>query len=137
MTETVESKQQRLDKLKAQKQALLERAKAVEKRIARAESASKAKRKSQDDRTKTLLGVAILGAARKNPQLLAALNNAVQGLTQKDRDFLTGESELWRELNTVARTPSAPAPATHARPENPHVTQAVQRAVEAERGGNV
>ncbi|MFM0140881.1 hypothetical protein [Caballeronia grimmiae] len=136
MTETVESKQQRLDKLKAQKQAILERAKEVQKRIARVESASKAKRKSQDNRTKTLLGVAILGAARRNPQLLAALNNAVLGLTQKDRDFLTGESELWREVNTAA-APTAPAQATHVRPENPHVTQAVQRAVEAERGGNV
>ena len=108
MAETVENKQQRLDKLKARQQALLDQAKEVAKRIARAESAEKAKRKKQDDRTKMLLGVAILGAAQKNPQVLAVLREAVNGLKQQDRDFLTRDSDLWLEVQR-AKPPVPPA----------------------------
>lgn len=98
MTETVEQKQVRLERLRAQQQALLDRAKAVQKRIQRTESAEKSKRKKQDDRTKLVLGVAIAYAAKKNPQAMVVLKDAVRGLSAKDQGFLLEESALWAEL---------------------------------------
>lgn len=100
MQETIEQKQARLDKLRAKEQELLAKAKQVKQRIARAESAEKAKRKKQDDRSKLVLGVAILHAAKKDPRVLATLQEAARWLPQKDRDFLEGESALWAEVQT-------------------------------------
>jgi len=116
VAETVENKQQRLDKLKARQQALLDQAKEVARRIARAESAEKAKRKKQDDRTKMLLGIAILGAAQKNPQVLAVLREAVNGLKPQDRDFLTRDSDLWLEVQRAKPT-AQPAPVAGSNPQ--------------------
>lgn len=103
MTETVESKQQRLDKLKAQQRALLDRAKAVELRIKRAESVDKSKRRKQDDRTKLLVGVALLEAAQKNAHLRTMLRDAVRVLKPADRTFLTEQSALWAEFEALGQ----------------------------------
>jgi alkylhydroperoxidase/carboxymuconolactone decarboxylase family protein YurZ len=99
MTESVEQKQQRLEKLKAQQTALLNKAKEIQKRIGRVQSAEKSKRKKQDDHTKILLGVALAAAVKKNPQALTLLKEAVKGLPAKDQGFLAQESEYWAELN--------------------------------------
>ncbi|SEP48229.1 hypothetical protein SAMN02787149_1379 [Pseudomonas sp. Snoq117.2] len=142
MSETVESKQQRLDKLKAQQRALLERAKAVEQRIRRAESAEKSKRRKQDDRTKLLVGVALLEAAQKNTHLRTMLREAIRVLKPADRTFLTEQSALWAEFEAQGKEekPVPPQPRFSGM-ENPndrpvrtsqdeiadHVTRAVQR----------
>jgi hypothetical protein len=112
VSETVESKQQRLDKLKAQQRALLDRAKAVELRIRRAESADKSKRRKQDDRTKLLVGVALLEAAQKNAHLRTMLRDAVRVLKPADRTFLTEQSALWAEFEALGQEakPQAAAP---------------------------
>ena len=98
MPETIDQKQARLEKLKAQQQALLERAKAVQKRIARAESADKERRRKEDNRTKLLLGVAVLEAAKYNDQVRQALLEAVPKLRDNEREFMLNESALWAEL---------------------------------------
>jgi hypothetical protein len=66
-TGSVETKEARLNKLKARRRALLDRAKILELRIKRAESAEKRTRKKPDDRTKLLLGVAISNPPRSTP----------------------------------------------------------------------
>jgi hypothetical protein len=66
-TGSVETKEARLNKLKARRCALLDRAKILELRIKRAESAETRTRKKQDDRTKVLLGVAISNPPRLIP----------------------------------------------------------------------
>ncbi|WP_075358505.1 hypothetical protein [Caballeronia sordidicola] len=113
MTETVEQKIQRLDKLKAQKQTLLDRAKAVEKRIARAESTEKTKQRKQESQIKLLLGVAILGAAQRDRNVFSALSKAVEGLSEKDRERIT-TSDLWisTQKTILQREVPAPTPST-------------------------
>lgn len=98
MSDTVENKQARLERLKAKQQELLDRAKAVQKRIARAESADREKRRKEDNRTKLLLGVAVLEAAKYNAQVRQALLDAVPKLRDNEREFMLNESELWAEL---------------------------------------
>lgn len=115
MTETIEQKQQRLDKLKAQQSALLNKAKEIQKRISRVQSAEKSKRKKQDDHTKILLGVAIAAAVKKNPQALAVLKEAVKSLPAKDQGFLAEESEYWAELS------GSPKPAVQSKGAKPPV----------------
>ena len=119
MSETVENKQQRLDKLKAQQRALLERAKAVEQRIRRAESAEKSKRRKQDDRTKLLVGVALLEAAQKNAHLRTMLRDAIRVLKPTDRTFLTEQSALWAEFEALGQADRAvsPRPDTKTEPQ--------------------
>lgn len=105
MAETTQQKQERLDRLKARQQALLDRARSVQRKIARAESVDKAKRKKQDDRTKLIVGVAILNAAQRDARILSVLREAIRGLTSKDQGFLAQESTLWAE---VIKTQIAP-----------------------------
>lgn len=107
MAETVEQKNERLAKLKARQQALLEQAKEVGKRIARTESADKSKRRKQDDRTKLLIGVALLESAQKNAHLRTMLRDAVRVLKPNDRTFLTEQSALWAEFEALDRETKA------------------------------
>ncbi len=117
MAETIESKEQRLKKLKERQQELLERAKEVGKRIARAESAEKSKRRKQDDRTKLLLGVALLEAAQKNVHLRATLKDVVRILKPNDRTFLTEQSALWAEFEAAGQEVKAAPPQQEAKTE--------------------
>lgn len=98
MAETVESKQQKLDKLKARQQALVAQAKEVGKRIARVESAENAKRRKEDNRAKLLLGVAIFEAAKVDPAVRQILISAARKLRPNELKFLIGESRLYAEL---------------------------------------
>jgi len=63
-----------------------------------------------------LLGIAILGAAQKNPQVLAVLREAVNGLKPQDRDFLTRDSDLWLEVQRAKPT-AQPAPVAGSNPQ--------------------
>lgn len=110
MAETIENKEQRLQKLKERQQALLDKAKAVAKRIERAESATKAKRRKDDDRTKLLIGVALLEQAQTSPQLQRMIQTCVKVLKPRDRTFLTEQSELWSEFEKMAKEAEPNAP---------------------------
>lgn len=103
VAETIESKEQRLQKLRERQQALLDKAKAVQKRIERAESAQKAKTKKSDDRTKLLIGVAVLELAKTNPTLQKMIRDSVRVLKPQEQTFLTEQSGLWGKFEELSK----------------------------------
>lgn len=103
MAETIESKEQRLQKLRDRQQALLDKAKAVQKRIERAESVQKAKTKKSDDRTKLLIGVAVLELAKTNPTLRKMILDSVRVLRPQEQAFLSKESVLWTQFEELSK----------------------------------
>ncbi|WP_175983315.1 hypothetical protein [Caballeronia zhejiangensis] len=121
MAETIESKEERLQKLRARQQALLDKAKAVQKRIERAESVQKAKTKKSDDRTKLLIGVAVLELAKTNPVLQKMIRESVRVLKPQEQTFLTEQSGLWAKFEELSKEASPPAPQSRfAGMENPN-----------------
>ncbi|WP_250442266.1 hypothetical protein [Caballeronia sp. AZ1_KS37] len=109
MTESIESKEQRLQKLRERQQALLDKAKAVQKRIERVESVQKAKTKKSDDRTKLLIGVAVLELAKTNPHLQKMIRESVRVLRPQEQTFLTEQSALWATFEALSKEEPVPA----------------------------
>ncbi len=86
-----------VDKLKARKQALLDRLRELEQKEKQAVSAEMQARRKADDRTKLLLGIAAMAYIKDTPAAGAEIARFAERLSPSDRRFLA-TSALWKEL---------------------------------------
>lgn len=110
----------KIDKIKERKAALLEKLKALEKIESKEASDAKKARRQEDNRTKTLLGIATMMMLKElpSPQLIAAIAGHAEKLTAADRKFLA-TSHLWKELGL-------PSPGQETTQNGPQATNATQ-----------
>lgn len=99
----------RVDKIKAQKMALLEKLKELQKEESKAASADKQLRRKSDDRTKLLFGIAAMAYIRDTPAAGMLIAHQAEKLSPSDRKFLA-TSELWKELGLPVPTQDAAKP---------------------------